>query len=225
MHAPYKQDLASLNETVRRLAVHTTIRSFAGFSDVGGHTVVVHPNADEGPHSMRHYAVCEASLLKSLDDVHAAAERHGLTIAVENMLHKGAARPFWRADDLLKVVSRFPERIGICIGTGHARASGLDPAAQIRVAGPCLRALHLHDNDGLNDLHFVPGLGGIDWAEVHAAIADVGFAGSSTIEVQAHEDPPGAVARQAGVVAAMWNEGRYEAFASGLYDPAATALV
>ena len=49
MHAPYKQDLASLNETVRRLAVHTTIRSFAGFSDVGGHTVIIHPNSDDGP--------------------------------------------------------------------------------------------------------------------------------------------------------------------------------
>ena len=93
------------------------------------------------------------------------------------------------------------------------------------MAGPRLRALHLHDNDGLNDLRLIPGLGVIDWPEVHAVIADGGFAGSSTIEVQAREDPPGAVARQAGVVAAMWNEGRYAVFASGLYNPAAPALV
>ena len=167
----------------------------------------------------------EASLLKSLDDINVVAERLGLTIAVENMLHKGTARPFWRANDLLEVVSRFPERIGICVDAGHARASGLDPAAQIRVAGPRLRALPLHASDGLNDLRLIPGLGVIDWPEVHAAIADVGFADSSTIEVQAHEDSPGAVARQAGVVAAMWNEGRYAVFASGIYDPAAPALV
>ena len=104
MHAPSKQDLALLNETVRRLAVHTTIRSFAGFSDVGGYTVVVHPNSDDGPHSMGHYPLYEASLLRSLDDINVVAERLGLTIAVENMLHKGTARPFWQADDLLEVV-------------------------------------------------------------------------------------------------------------------------
>ena len=91
----------------------------------------------------------------------------------------------------------------------------------IRLVAAHLRTLHLHDTVGLIDLHLVLGLRVIDWPEVHAAIAAARFAGSSTIEVQAHEAPPGAVTRQASVAAAMWNEGRCETFAAGIYDPAA----
>ena len=48
-------------------------------------------------------------------------------------------------------------RLGILLDTGHLRVSaatyGLDPAACVTELAAHIRAFHLHDNDGLSDLH------------------------------------------------------------------------
>ena len=49
-----------------------------------------------------------------------------------------------------------------------------------------LKALHLHDNDGREDMHVLPlteGTGKVDWDALLKALADIGYEGDFTYKV------------------------------------------
>ncbi len=48
------------------------------------------------------------------------------------------------------------EVLGFCFDSGHANLVGLDFESFLRTLGPRLKVLHLHDNDGITDLHQIP---------------------------------------------------------------------
>ena len=48
------------------------------------------------------------------------------------------------------------EVLGFCFDTGHANLVGLDMYDFITRLGHRLKVLHVHDNDGVSDLHQVP---------------------------------------------------------------------
>ena len=79
-----------------------------------------------------------------------------------------------------------------CADIGHFRVVGADPATELRALGSRLGALHVHDNNGTNDLHALPFTGGvIDWDSVCRALADIDYKGHFTFEVSlgAHPSP------------------------------------
>lgn len=48
------------------------------------------------------------------------------------------------------------ELFGFCFDTGHANLVGLDFEKFLKTLGHRLKVLHIHDNDGLEDLHQIP---------------------------------------------------------------------
>lgn len=48
------------------------------------------------------------------------------------------------------------EVLGFCFDTGHANLVGLDFEEFITTLGSRLKVLHIHDNDGIEDLHQIP---------------------------------------------------------------------
>ena len=48
------------------------------------------------------------------------------------------------------------EVVGFCFDTGHANLIGLDFEEFITTLGSRIKALHIHDNDGIGDLHQIP---------------------------------------------------------------------
>ena len=46
-----------------------------------------------------------------------------------------------------------------------------------------LHHIHLHDNNGLVDLHLPPGTGTINWPAVATALRDIGYAKTITLEI------------------------------------------
>jgi sugar phosphate isomerase/epimerase len=48
------------------------------------------------------------------------------------------------------------EVLGFCFDTGHANLVGLDFEDFITTLGSRLKVLHIHDNDGISDLHQIP---------------------------------------------------------------------
>ena len=60
--------------------------------------------------------------------------------------------------------------VGMCLDTGHCSVFGDDPGEMVRLAGPRLRTLHVHDNNGKSDLHWLPYTGVIKWESRDAII-------------------------------------------------------
>ncbi len=75
-----------------------------------------------------------------------------------------------------------PELFGACLDTGHCLLAGEDCADFIRALGPRLVALHLNDNNGLDDQHLMPTLGLNDWPRIMQALSDIGYQGDLTLE-------------------------------------------
>lgn len=74
------------------------------------------------------------------------------------------------------------ECFGLCFDTGHLNLLKNDMVDYLRVIGKRLKALHIHDNDGTNDLHRAPYTGNIAWKDFCKVLAEVGYEGDLSFE-------------------------------------------
>lgn len=59
------------------------------------------------------------------------------------------------------------DRAGICLDVGHANAVSRIPVGEwLRILSPKLTHLHIHDNDGSWDTHFIPGDGNLGFPKL-----------------------------------------------------------
>ena len=113
-------------------------------------------------------------------------EKFGIRIAVEN--------DFERRNGKVLPVLNYPEEysefienlhsdwlVG-CVDIGHAAMFG-DPAEFIsKVNGSLIGALHIHDNDLIEDLHLFPLAGYINWYRLCDALKKANYKGDFTFE-------------------------------------------
>ncbi|MBP5200711.1 MAG: sugar phosphate isomerase/epimerase, partial [Schwartzia sp.] len=93
------------------------------------------------------------------------AKEKGITVCIEN-LYDGIADHLIEGPccDVRKCAERIDrmnekycaEILGFCFDTGHANVIGLDFERFITTLGRRLKVLHIHDNDGVRDLHQIP---------------------------------------------------------------------
>ena len=132
------------------------------------------------------------------------AKEEGVTICLENM--PMPALPFARHDQLLAFLSELdPSVFAVCLDTGHSVICGVQPGTAVREIGKkLLRVLHVHDNDGRRDQHLLPGEGVTDWDDFAAALKEIGFEGTVSLETSVkdgNEDRERALARFAARLA------------------------
>ncbi len=102
---------------------------------------------------------------KFLDSLAPLAKEMGITICVENIYDMIGGRivegPCCNAKKAAERIDRFNEKyhaevLGFCFDTGHANLTGLDFERFITGLGERLKVFHIHDNDGVRDLHQIP---------------------------------------------------------------------
>lgn len=206
IHSDLSVDLAALDDGVRTRAIAAVAACFEPYAELGGFAVIVHPSRGDSPEQQLEPRV--DAFRRSLDTLTAQAEQLGIRLACENLQHKGEPRPLCRMEDLRRVIDEYPPTVGICLDTGHANNNGLDPADEARIAGERLIALHLQDTDALEDRHWPPGLGNINWRRVSAALTEIGFDGAWTFEVKTGASGPAATAALVRRIADAWAAAR-----------------
>jgi len=60
----------------------------------------------------------------------------------------------------------------------------------VRTLGPRLMTTHLSDYDGVDEKHWMPGRGIINWAQLMTALADIDYQGPFNYESQIEGDTP-----------------------------------
>lgn len=73
------------------------------------------------------------------------------------------------------------DTVGVCCDVNHLL--GETPQEFIRTIGERIEAVHISDYDGVDERHWPPGRGIIQWDDVIAALADAGFPGPLMFEV------------------------------------------
>ena len=74
------------------------------------------------------------------------------------------------------------ECFGLCLDTGHLNLLHGDPRTYIPLLGKRIKALHIHDNNGVNDLHIAPYNGNIIWKQYYTALRQIGYEGDLNFE-------------------------------------------
>lgn len=93
------------------------------------------------------------------------AKELGITICIENLYDSIGGHlvegPCCNVKKVIERIDRINEEyqaevLGFCFDTGHANLVGLDMEKFITSLGERLKVLHIHDNDGISDLHQIP---------------------------------------------------------------------
>ncbi len=124
------------------------------------------------------------------------AKQEGVTICMENMPFPD--QPIARPKDLLgfvKLLNR--ENVRMCLDTGHCSCLGISPADAVHdIGAEYLRTLHLHDNDGISDRHFMIYDGVTDWSSFAEALHEISYGGVLSLECSAPGSEDKAVQEQ-----------------------------
>ena len=150
-------------------------------------TLVVHPASFGGYVGNEEY-VFERNM-KYFKELLPFAEEYGVKLACENMWCKDKRKkvsigsvcgnPY---EHCHYVDAMNSDLFVACLDVGHSSLAGREAQDCIRVLGDRLQALHIHDNDYLDDMHTLPGLSEMNWDEITKALADIDYKGDFTLE-------------------------------------------
>lgn len=102
---------------------------------------------------------------KFIHSIAPIAKESGITICFENLYDNIGGHliegPGCSAEKAAERIDRINEKyhaevLGFCFDTGHANLVGIDFERFITTLGHRLKVLHIHDNDGISDLHQIP---------------------------------------------------------------------
>ena len=164
MHMPYPSYVPSgskeLNEYLWNIVAPKSMRVCAFF---GCKYIVVHG------FKLAYYLGSEeaewAETERFLDFLAPMAKELGITVCIENLYDSIGGHlvegPGCNAKKAEERIDRMNEKyraevLGFCFDTGHANLVGLDFERFLATLGNRLKVLHIHDNDGVRDLHQIP---------------------------------------------------------------------
>lgn len=122
------------------------------------------------------------------------AERLGVKVATENMWGWNKEHTEFvpeacgTAEDFEKTLNLLPSPFFTgCVDIGHAQMKNAEGAvSMIKALGrKRIGALHVHDNDLVNDNHSFPFAGKSKWTEIMTALAEIGYQNEFTFEADA----------------------------------------
>lgn len=164
MHMPYPNYVPNgkkaLNDYLWNVVAPKSMKICAFF---GCPNIVVH-----GFKLARHYGSETAEWEQTesfLDFLAPMAKEMGITICIENIYNVVGGHvvegPCCNAKKAVERIDRFNEKyhvevLGFCFDTGHANLVGIDFERFLTELGHRLKVLHIHDNDGIGDLHQIP---------------------------------------------------------------------
>jgi len=170
-HLDLPINIAPGDEGARRDAVEGVKPWLDLFCAIGISAGVLHPGKGDDAdltHQQR---------LQSLEEICEHLDGTDLVICLENCSSGQALEPVLTETD--------PDRVGVCLDTGHLNLTDEGQGDFIRAVGPRLRALHLAENAGEMDEHTMPFArgGSVPWAEVASAVRDTGYSGLHNFEI------------------------------------------
>lgn len=186
-HLPY-YDIFGPNSDDKTLLMEELIRrSIIASGMLGVKWAVTHPGTVYTAGHDAH-ASLEQNLIYYRRHLKTAVEA-GVGIALENDFEYRSA-PYQRifaasVEELCALCDAFSSsHMGICYDFGHANLTGGFHRQNLALIGKRLKAVHVQDNDGTKDQHLMPFFGEINWAEAMEGLAECGYDGDLTYEIQ-----------------------------------------
>ena len=172
-HAPYPAKSPDIRSYFKR--------SIECTAEAGGEICVIHPNNDLSP----------GENAEMYMEILPFAKDCGVKIATENMWnwdfnnnHAAPAACSSPESFCAQLKALDDPYFVACLDIGHAEMKGLNTNSyeMIKALGDKLQALHIHDNDLLNDSHQIPFSMNIDFDSMVKGLKEINYKGYFTLE-------------------------------------------
>ena len=160
-------DISSKNESVRAFAINTMAEQIKKAGSYGFNKFIIHPSAEPyGDEEREEHIIIAAESLRYLST---AAQASGGVLCVENLPRTCLSRC---SDDMLKLIS-LDDNLMVCFDTNHLLME--DPNVFIKKLGSRIVTTHVSDYDFINERHWLPGEGKLDFYRIHKTLSEVGY--------------------------------------------------
>ena len=173
---PFREiDISSCRKELRDNAVRLYKELIEKAADIGIRTFVIHPSGEPiGPEEREDRIRYSMQTLDSLAEF---AHQYGAVIAVENLPRTCLGNT---ADEMLRLISA-NDKLRVCFDTNHLLQGS--HADFIQKLGDKIVTLHVSDYDFVDEKHWLPGEGKIDWPALYSALKESGYSGAWLYEL------------------------------------------
>ncbi|WP_409344273.1 sugar phosphate isomerase/epimerase family protein [Paenibacillus sp. MBLB4367] len=181
VHSPiWELNIASARfDLLAQYSVDVYKECLAWSAHIGAEQMVLHPSLYSTPLFLR-----KQSQQRSIDNLKRLgdeARKLGIDLAVENVGFRDGA--LFDQEEFVRLFEEIPT-ITALVDVGHAHINGWNTPELLRALGGRLSAVHLHDNDGEDDLHQPVGEGTIEWQPIWDALKEMQHPFRSILEYQ-----------------------------------------
>ena len=175
-HLPFQvPDISTADAPWRLNSVEYMCEHIKQASLIGIHKFVIHPSMELGKDANKAERMGYAK--DSLNKLADFAALYDSVICVEDLPRNNLGNC---SDDILELLSA-NDKLRACFDTNHLL--GEDYVTFIRRVGGKIATLHVSDYDFVDERHWLPGEGKIDWNKLIGALQDVGYTGVWMYEI------------------------------------------
>ena len=172
-HTAWYLPLGSPMEGLRKKAVEIVKGYFPLLAELDSRLLTVHANWPSQLFTVEEGIQFQADSLTMLTD---ASREFGI-----RMLYEPLDTPRDTLKNLARILGQVKDLL-LHVDIGHAYIRGIHPAAYFKTFPGLIAHMHVHDNNGFDDLHLPLGAGRIDWKNTIHQIRKL-YDGTITLEI------------------------------------------
>lgn len=175
--APFELiDISSLNADLRESSVKYLSEIIRQAAEMGIDKYVIHPSAEPIWLTEEKKERIKAAK-ESLDELSRTARTCGGYLAVENLPRSCVGNCATEMKELLSV----SEDLRVCFDTNHLLSEDFE--VLLNAVGDKIITVHISDYDFVNERHWLPGEGKLDWKRLLLGLENVGYQGPWLYEI------------------------------------------
>ena len=184
VHTPFNRevDISRLDDGGQEYAIQEIGKAIVMAERLGADIVVLHGSAEPIEDDERAKRIAQSK--SSLDILSKRARASGVRLALELLPRTCLGNSADELQILLADVS--PEHAGFCLDANHPADPG-QLVAIVEQLGKRIITLHISDYDGIDERHWMPFCGVVDWGAFANALRDIQYSGAFVYET----DPEG----------------------------------
>ena len=180
-HLPFSSptvlELAAEDANIRRKTVALFCKLIKEYSGEGVKKFIIHPSSEPVSTDSEKRKKRLSDTRDALSSLAEVAALHGSVIAVENLPRTCLGSI---VDELEYLISG-STKLGVCFDTNHLLTDTNEEL--IRRLGHRIIAVHVSDYDRINERHWLPGEGDVDWHSLYHSLIASGFSGVWLYEI------------------------------------------
>ena len=155
-------------EAVRSLAVENVKDFIRACAPLNCRNFTLHGSSEPIPTMPTERKKHLAAFRKSVEELLPTAQEFGVSLNIEDLPRTCLGNTI---EEFGEMLDGFPvDSVGVCFDVNHLCGCPERVPEALRVFAPRIRALHVSDYDGVDETHWYPGLGILDWAAIMEAV-------------------------------------------------------